>query len=112
MGKGKPCGASFISAQKTCRIGLSNAVEKALNAASGEIGAATVWAGIREHAKGNKDNEKKALEIRNEVRKEMGGNVVRGPKADEFRRRLRAEGVIQFCHHQSIDQLKFQSVQV
>jgi len=91
-GNGKPCGASHISNSKTCRVNLPSAIGKALNAATGEIGAASLKKAVRKYA-GEKGVER-LREIRADIRGEMGGNIVKGPKADEMKKRLQEEGLL------------------
>jgi hypothetical protein len=68
-------------------------VGKALNAATGKIGARTLWEAAKVNA--NRGDVKRIYEIRNQLRAELGGgNIVKGPKADEFKKRLQAEGLL------------------
>jgi hypothetical protein len=67
-------------------------IQKALNAAAGEVGAKTLWGAVEKHA--GRKGFARLKEIRDDVRKEMGGNIVRGPKADELKRRLQEEGLL------------------
>ena len=71
---------------------MPSAVAKALNAVSGDVGAKTLKEAVNKHV--GPRGVSRLREIRNEVRNEMGGNVVKGPKADELRRRLQAEGLL------------------
>ena len=91
-GTGKPCGATHIASNKVCRLGMPSAVGKALNAATGEIGAASLKAAVQKHAGGK--GAARLREIRADIKKEMGGNIVKGPKADELKKRLQAEGLL------------------
>jgi len=90
-GKGKPCGASHIARGKVCRVSMHPDLNKAMNAASGSIGARTLQEAVRAHGQGPM---KEHHRIKNELRAEVGGNIVKGPKADEFRRRLREAGLL------------------
>ena len=65
---------------------------KALNAVSGEVGARTLKEAVNKHV--GPRGVSRLREIRNEIRNEMGGNIVKGPKADELKRRLQAEGLL------------------
>ena len=89
---GKPCGASYIAGDKTCRVNMPSAVGKALNAATGEIGAASLKKAVRKYA--GEKGVVRLREIRAEIRGEMGGNIVKGPKADEMKKRLQEEGLL------------------
>ena len=100
-GRGKPCGASHISAIKTCRVSLGPEVNRALAAASGQIGAATLKEAVKKYAGAGGVN--RLREIRFEVRQEMGGNIVKGPKADELKRRLQEEGLLPAGKAKSLD---------
>lgn len=91
-GTGKPCGASYIERSKRCTITLPTAVNKVLHAATGEIGAASLKEAVVKHA--GPQGLQRLREIRAAVRGEMGGNIVKGPKADEMKRRLQAEGLL------------------
>jgi hypothetical protein len=91
-GKGKPCGASHISSSKVCRVSMAPEVQKALNAVAGEVGAATLKEAVKKHAGGK--GVARLREIRAEIRGEMGGVIVKGPKADELKKRLQAEGLL------------------
>jgi hypothetical protein len=91
-GKGKPCGASHISASKVCRVSMAPEVQKALNAVAGEVGAATLKEAVKKHAGGK--GVARLREIRADIRNEMGGVIVKGPKADELKKRLQAEGLL------------------
>jgi hypothetical protein len=91
-GKGKPCGASYINASKVCRVSMAPEVQKALNAVAGEVGAATLKEAVKKHAGGKGVARLRA--IRAEIRNEMGGVIVKGPKADELKKRLQAEGLL------------------
>jgi hypothetical protein len=71
---------------------MPSAIGKALNAATGEIGAASLKAAVQKHAGGK--GVARLREIRADIRKEMGGNIVKGPKADELKKRLQAEGLL------------------
>jgi len=90
-GKGKPCGASHIARGKVCRVSMHPDLNKAMNAASGSIGARTLQEAVRAHGQGPM---KEHHRIKNDLRAEVGGNIVKGPKADEFRRRLREAGLL------------------
>jgi hypothetical protein len=90
--KGKPCGATFINAAKTCRISLAPEINRALNATAGNVGAATLKEAVKKHAGAGGVN--RLREIRKEIREREGGNIVKGPKADELRKRLQAEGLL------------------
>ena len=71
---------------------MPSAVAKALNAVSGDVGAKTLKEAVNKHV--GPRGVSRLREIRNEIRNEMGGNIVKGPKADELRRRLQAEGLL------------------
>ena len=90
--KGKPCGAAHISSAKVCRVGLATEVNHAINAATGEIGAASLKAAVQKYAGGK--GVDRLREIRADIRQEMGGNIVKGPRADELKRRLQEEGLL------------------
>jgi hypothetical protein len=90
-GTGKPCGASHIAADKTCRVSMPSAIGRALNAAAGDIGANTLYQAAKAVGRGNL---KRYHEIRLQLNKEVGGNIVKGARADEFKRRLQEAGVI------------------
>jgi hypothetical protein len=91
-GKGKPCGAAHISASKVCRVGLATEVNHAINAATGEIGAASLKAAVQKYAGGK--GVDRLRELRRDIKAEMGGNIVRGPRADELKKRLQEEGLL------------------
>lgn len=91
-GTGKPCGASHIARNKRCTINLPTAVGKVLRAASGEIGAASIKEAVRLHA--GPQGVQRLREIRAEIRGAGGGNIIKGPKADELKKRLQAEGLL------------------
>lgn len=91
-GTGKPCGASHIARNKKCTVNLPTAVGKVLHAASGEIGAASIKEAVRLHA--GPQGMQRLREIRAEIRGAEGGNIVKGPKADELKKRLQAEGLL------------------
>jgi hypothetical protein len=67
-------------------------VQKALNAVAGEVGAKTLKEAVNKHAGGK--GVARLREIRADIRKEMGGVIVKGPKADELKKRLQAEGLL------------------
>ncbi len=90
-GTGKPCGASHIAADKVCRVSMPSAIGRALNAAAGDIGANTLYQAAKAVGRGNL---KRYHEIRLQLNKEVGGNIVKGARADEFKRRLQEAGVI------------------
>jgi hypothetical protein len=90
--KGKPCGASYIAGSKVCRVGLATEVNRAMNAAAGEIGAASLKAAVQKYAGGK--GVERLRELRRDIKEEMGGNIVKGPRADELKRRLQAEGLL------------------
>ena len=90
-GTGKPCGASHIAADKVCRVSMPSAIGRALNAATGEIGANTLYQAAKAVGPGNL---KRYHEIRLKLNKEVGGNIVKGTRADEFKKRLQEAGVI------------------
>ena len=90
-GTGKPCGASHIAADKVCRVSMPSAIGRALNAATGEIGANTLYQAAKAVGPGNL---KRYHEIRLKLNKEVGGNIVKGARADEFKKRLQEAGVI------------------
>jgi len=100
-GKGKPCGASYIAANKNCRIGLSAVARRALDAASHEIGRLDLYHAVRAHAGVAEGARKMAPagvmqkfdRIANEVREKYGKNIGKAERA-EFRRRLIAEGLL------------------
>jgi hypothetical protein len=71
---------------------MPSAIGKALNAATGEIGAASLKAAVQKHAGGK--GVARLREIRADIKKEMGGNIVKGPRADELKKRLQAEGLL------------------
>jgi hypothetical protein len=71
---------------------MPTAVGNALNAASGEVGAATLKEAVKKHAGAAGVN--RLREIRKEIREREGGNIVKGPKADELKKRLQAEGLL------------------
>ncbi len=100
-GRGKPCGASHISAIKTCRVSLGPEVNRALAAASGQIGAATLKEAVKKYAGAGGVN--RLREIRKEIREKEGGNIVKGPKADELKRRLQEEGLLPTGKPKSLD---------
>ena len=91
-GGGKPCGASHISTSKVCRVSMPPEIQKALNAAAGEVGAKTLKDAVQKHAGGK--GVARLREIRADIKNEMGGNVVRGARADEMKKRLQAEGLL------------------
>jgi hypothetical protein len=91
-GTGKPCGATHIASNRVCRVNMPTAVGNALNAASGEVGAATLKEAVKKHAGGK--GVARLREIRADIRNEMGGVIVKGPKADELKKRLQAEGLL------------------
>jgi hypothetical protein len=90
-GTGKPCGASHIASDKVCRVNMPSAIGRALDAATGDIGANTLYQAAKAVGRGNLN---KYHDIRKELNKEFGGNIVKGPRADEFKRRLQEAGVI------------------
>jgi hypothetical protein len=100
-GRGKPCGASHISAAKVCRVSLGPEVNRALAAATGEIGAASLKEAVRKYKGGA--GVARLREIRREIRDEMGGNIVKGPRADELKRRLQEEGLLPTGKPKSMD---------
>ena len=71
---------------------MSPEIQKALNAAAGEVGAKTLRDAVQKHAGGK--GVARLREIRADIRNEMGGNVVRGSRADEMKKRLQAEGLL------------------
>jgi hypothetical protein len=72
---------------------MPSAVGRALNAATGEIGNQTLWEAAKAHA--DRGQLKRYKEIRRELKAEIGsGNIVKGPRADEFKKRLQAEGLL------------------
>jgi hypothetical protein len=71
---------------------MPTAVGNALNAATGEVGAATLKEAVKKHAGGK--GVARLREIRAEIRGEMGGNIVKGPKADKLKKRLQEEGLL------------------
>ena len=86
---------------------MPSAVGKALNAATGEIGDRTLWEAARAHA--DRGQLKRFHEIKKELKAELGGgNIVKGPKADEFKKRLQAEGLIPNGKAKSVDDASFQ----
>jgi hypothetical protein len=91
-GKGKPCGASHISAAKVCRVSLGPEVNRALAAATGQVGAATLKEAVKKYA--GAAGVARLRELRQEIRGKEGGNIVKGPKADELKKRLQAEGLL------------------
>ena len=91
-GKGKPCGASHISAAKVCRVSLGPEVNRALAAATGQVGAATLKEAVKKYAGAGGVN--RLRELRQEIRRKEGGNIVKGPKADELKRRLQEERLL------------------
>jgi hypothetical protein len=90
--KGKPCGASYIAGSKVCRVGLATEVNRAINAATGEIGAASLKAAVQKYAGGK--GVDRLRELRRDIKAEMGGNIVKGPRADELKKRLQDEGLL------------------
>jgi hypothetical protein len=67
-------------------------VNRAINAAAGQVGAASLKAAVNKYAGPKGVN--RLREIRKEIREEMGGNIVKGPRADELKRRLQEEGLL------------------
>jgi hypothetical protein len=70
---------------------MPSAIGRALNAAAGDIGANTLYQAAKAVGRGNL---KRYHEIRLQLNKEVGGNIVKGARADEFKRRLQEAGVI------------------
>jgi hypothetical protein len=99
--KGKPCGASHISAAKVCRLSLAPEVNRALAAATGQVGAATLKDAVKKYAGAAGVN--RLRELRKEIRGKEGGNIVKGPKADELKRRLQEEGLLPAGKAKSLD---------
>jgi hypothetical protein len=92
-GNGKPCGASHISRNKACRIGLPSAVNAALNKASLEVGIHELVVAAKKA--GGKGAGPKVEAIRAQMREENpGANLKAGEQGREFKRRLREAGLI------------------
>ena len=94
-GTGKPCGASYISHNKVCRVSLPSAVNEALNKASHQVGIAELVAAAK-HL-GDRGAQRKANIIRRQLRAEVlpeGGNLKKGEHGQELKRRLEAAGLL------------------
>ena len=93
-GRGKPCGASYISHNKFCRVGLPTHVNEALNRASHEVGIVELINAAK-HA-GGKGALGKAVAIRQQLRQEVAGagNLKKGEHGRELKRRLEAAGLL------------------
>jgi len=92
-GTGKPCGASYISHNKVCRIGLPTAVNDALNKASHQVGIVELINAAK-HV-GGKGAMGKAIAIRQQLRQENpGGNLKKGEHGRELKRRLEDAGLL------------------
>lgn len=92
-GTGKPCGNSHIANKKVCRVDFSAALNKAMNAAAGEIGMATLGRAVDKI--GGKAAYAKLEQIKKDLKAELGGgNIVKGPKADLLRQRAIEAGLL------------------
>jgi hypothetical protein len=83
-------------------------IQKALNAAAGEVGAKTLRDAVQKHAGGK--GVARLREIRADIKNEMGGNVVRGARADEMKKRLQAEGLLPNGKAKSEEPLKLKFI--
>jgi len=91
-GTGKPCGNSHISNKKVCRVDFSAALNKVMNAAAGEIGMLSIAAAVQKV--GGKAAYAKLEKIKKDLKAELGGNIVKGPKADLLRQRAIEAGLL------------------
>ena len=93
-GTGKPCGASYISHNKFCRVGLPTHVNEALNRASHEVGIVELINAAK--YAGGKGALGKAVAIRQQLRQEVAGagNLKKGEHGRELKRRLEAAGLL------------------
>jgi tRNA A-37 threonylcarbamoyl transferase component Bud32 len=94
-GAGKPCGASFISQAKVCRVSLPPTVANAINQATANIQGKDFWAAMKHMPRGA---AAKANKIRGEYLQQLkveGIKQIRKPEhIGELRRRYQEAGVL------------------